>query len=303
MALRLGQPEIRASAPETFYEDVPAVWRASILTFGVILLLVLGLAVGRLTAGELQGTTRLLVSVAVATAPPLLWALFLYQIAAHQQIAVAPLVLTIFVLGALIAAAVTRPVLFDLLDLDTWLSSTTVIRRFLSNILIGGFWHAFLLYGMVRYTVWRTEVFTHRTDGVLFAMAAAWGYALAINLLFVLDQDGLAILNGNLRLLAQQAAFLTPGIVLGYFLGRSRFEVMPAYYLPLGLAIAAGLNGLLLFAGAELNSIRLGFDQDGFSPWPGLVVSLLVMGFTFSAVYGIIRRDNALTRARLEQGR
>ncbi|GAB4478459.1 MAG: hypothetical protein Kow00124_22920 [Anaerolineae bacterium] len=300
--LRLGQPEIRASTPRTFYEDLPAVWRASTLTFGVILLLVAGLAVGHLIIGEPQGTTRLLVSITAAAAPPLLWAAFLYQIAARQQTAVAPLVLTLFMLGALIAAAVTRPVLLDLLDLDTWLSSTTVIRRLLSNILIGGFWHAFLLYAMVRYTVWRTEVFTRRTDGVLFSMAASWGYALAINLLFVLDQDGLTMLNGNLRLLAQQAAFLVPGVVLGYFLGRSRFEVMPAYYLTLGLVIAAGLNGLLLFAGTELNSIRLGFDQDGFSPWPGLVVSLLAMGLTFFAIYGIIRRDNALTRARLEQG-
>jgi hypothetical protein len=82
-------------------------------------------------------------------------------------------------------------------------------------------------------------------------------------------------------------------------LGRNRFEDLPIVYLTSGLGIAALLNGVLLYAGTELNNIRLGIDQDGFSPWPGFVFSMAVLIATYAAVYGLTRRHNALTRARL----
>ncbi len=284
-----------------FAEDVPPVWRASVLTFGLILILIVALAIANaVLPGELANKARFATSVVIALLPALTWLVLLYRTASRAQIELSTLLPTIFVLSVLLAAAATRPLLFDLIDLDTWLVSVNARNRFLGNILIGGFFHTFVLYAIVRYTVWHTPTFTRRVHGVLFELAAGWGYASTLNLLFVLDQGGLSLLNGGLKLIAQLCAYLAPSLILGYFLGRNRFEDMPFHYLSMGLVLSAAINGLLLYAGTELNNIRLGVDQDGFSPWPGLVFSIVALLLTFGAIYGLLTRHNNLTKARLE---
>ncbi len=124
-----------------------------------------------------------------------------------------------------------------------------------------------------------------------------------MNTLFVLESGGLVLVNGSFRLIAQMSAYLVGSLVIGFFLGRNRFEDMPVYYMSAGMTLAALLTGTLLYASAELNRIRLNLTSDGFSPWPGLVFSLAVLALTYGAVYGLLRRHNALTRARLERGK
>jgi RsiW-degrading membrane proteinase PrsW (M82 family) len=285
-----------------FWEDVPPTWRASTMTVGLILLAIVGLViVNQFFAENMHRLIRLAISIGIALFPAFAWLVLLYRTAARRRIARPSLLPTIFILAALLAAAVTRPLLFELVDLDAWLWRTTASNRFLGNILIAGFFHTFVLYAIVRYTVWRTPAFTHRVHGVLYELAAALGYATMLNLLFVLEQGGLASLNGGLRLITRLCAYLAPSLIIGYYLGRNRFEDMPFYYLTMGQVMAAVLNGLLLYAGSELNNIGLSIDQDGFSPWPGLVLNLAALIAAVVAIYGLLQRHNKLTRARLEQ--
>jgi RsiW-degrading membrane proteinase PrsW (M82 family) len=288
---------------QTFHQDNRPVWQASVLTFSLIGLLIVGIAVANVLFGvEPVGTARLITGVAIAVFPALIWLGLLYWYTTAGGATVSALVPTVFVLSALIAAAVTRPLLYDLIDLDSWLAQASAAERFLTNILVVSSLHTFLLYAIVRYTVWRTPVFERRTDGVMFALVAAWGYAAAFNSLWVIDQGGLSMLNGNLRIVTQTCAFLISALIIGYFLGRNRFEELAFYYLGAGMGLAAILGGLLLYAGTELNNIRVSVvGADGYSPWPGLVVNLLVLALAFAGVFGLIRRHNALTRARLEQ--
>jgi RsiW-degrading membrane proteinase PrsW (M82 family) len=270
--------------------------------FGLLLLTIAGIGIaGQLITHEPQGTIRFIIGIGLSVLPGLAWLFFIYRNATRTHTEIPALLLIVFVLAALFAAAIVRPLLYSLINLDDWLASTTPSNRFLGSILIGGFSHAFVLYAIVRYTVWQTPAFTRRVDGVLYELAAGWGYTSAFNLLFVLDQGGLTLLNGSLRLITQTGAYLSASLIIGYFLGRNRFENLPFFYLGLGFVLAAIINGLLLYAGSELNNIRLGFDQSGFSPWPGLVVVLLVLALSFGTVYGLFRRHNALTKARLEQ--
>jgi predicted nucleic acid-binding Zn ribbon protein len=288
---------------ETFHQDTRPVWQASVLTFGLVALLIVGIAVANVLFGvEPTGTARLILSTSIAVLPALIWLGLLYWYTTAGDATVSALVPTVFVLSALIAAAVTRPLLYDLIDLDTWLARASASERFVSSILLGSSTHAFLLYAIVRYTVWQTPVFEHRTDGVMFALVAAWGYAAAFNGLWVIDQGGLSMLNGNLRIITQTCAFLISALIIGYFLGRNRFEELAFYYLSAGMGLAAILGGLMLYTGTELNNIRVSVvGADGYSPWPGLVVNLIALGLTFAAVFGLIHRHNALTQARLEQ--
>ncbi len=283
-----------------FSENVPLIWRASTLTFSLMLLAVLGTGIASLILpAETQDAPRLAVSVGYAVLPALIWLLILYQAAARGRLELSPLLPTVFVLAALIAAAVTRPFLSDLLALNLWLTRTSQINRLLGNLLICGPINVFALYAIVRYTVWHTPIFTRRTDGILYALAAGWGYTTAINLMFVIDLGGLTLLSGSLRLVGQTCAYLAPSLVIGFVLGHNRFENLPFYYLPAGVTAAGVLNGALLYAGSELNSTRLDLTASGFSPWPGVVISLLTLAGVFGAVYGLLKRYNALTEARL----
>ncbi len=283
-----------------FTEDVVPLWRASTFTIGLMVILSIGLVIiNQIIQTELQGFPRLFISISVAILPALVWLSVLYRTASRLEFEFSPMLPTVFVLAALAAAAIIRPFVYDFIDVNTWFWRTNAVNRLLGNMLISGSINAFVIYVIVRYTVWRTMAFVRRVDGILYTMAASWGYATMFGLLFVLDEGGVSLVNGNFRILAETCAYVISGIIIGYFLGRNRFEEMPVYFLGGGVALAAGANGFLLFASKELNNVSLSLTDDGFSPWPGLVLSIVALIGIFSAIYGLLQRQNKLTRARL----
>ena len=120
-----------------------------------------------------------------------------------------------------------------------------------------------------------------------------------INALFIIDRNGLTFLNGGLHTLTHFAPYLAPSLILGYFLGRNRFEDLPFYYLTAGVALATFVNGLLLYVANELNLGPLRIASDGFAPWPGFIVNMIVLLIVYAAVFGLLKRHNSLTRARI----
>ena len=282
--------------------DFKPLWRASsaalvFLVLEVIILAALSLLVGEAIQQSTQA--KIIIGIGVTIAPALVWMGLLYLLAGKQRPILSPLLPTVFVLGILTAAAATRPFLLEVLEYYQWLTRVNATNRFLGSILIGGFVHTFILYAVVRYTVWRTIAFDRRIVAILYALAASWGYGITFNLLEVFDRGGMAILNGGLREIAQLAAFLCTGLVIGYLLARSRFEDLPFFFLSAGMIGAAGFNGLLLYAITELNKTSLSLEQDAFSPWPGAIVGLLILIVTYAAVFGLLRRQNTLIAARL----
>lgn len=288
---------------DLFFQDTRPLWRATLLTFGLMGLIVLGLAIGNEIVRDQPGAATLLgTGLLISTLPAFVWLIFLYRIGARAQFHLSLLPITLFVLAALLSAAATRPFLHDIVNFDAWVGRATISNRFWGTILLSGFTHTFMLYVLIRYIAWSSLAFVRRTDGVMYAMAASWGYASVFNILFAIDLGQPALLNGGLRLIAHLCTFLSTGLILGYFLGRNRFENLPIYYLSIGVILAATVNGFLLYAGSSLNSIGLGLTQSGFSPWPGLALNIAVLAFTYSSVYGLSQRQNALTKARIEQG-
>lgn len=285
-----------------FSEDIQPLWQTSIFMLGLLLGVIAVLAItGAIFNLELTGIPRIALGVALSVLPALVWMFFLTRLAAQRDVPLSPLLPTVFILAALIAAAIARPVLYEIIDLDGWLGQATALNRLFANILLGGAVHAFLLYAIIRYTVWQTPAFEHRVDGILYSLVAAWGYAATFNALYVLDTGGLTLLNGSFRILSQTCTFLVTGLIIGYFLGRNRFEDMPFYFLTGGVALAAAANGFLFFAGTELNNIRVNLTTDGFSPWPGLLLNVVAILASYAAIYGLLRRQNELTKARLER--
>jgi RsiW-degrading membrane proteinase PrsW (M82 family) len=147
-----------------------------------------------------------------------------------------------------------------------------------------------LIYLTVRYSVFDNPEFDQRIDGIIYSMAAGLGVATVLNFLYVLERGGVDLDIGSIRMVVNALAFASFAGVQGYFLGQTRFETTPVYYLPLGLTIAAVLNGLFFFileraAGSGLS----------YNPWRDLILAAIVAVITLLIVFWLVGRANEET--------
>jgi RsiW-degrading membrane proteinase PrsW (M82 family) len=295
-APRLGARAYCARHYARVNHDRKSLWRTSALTIAG---LVLFAAVIALLAGfahpSLHGTALVLAGVVLAVVPALLWLVFFYV-----QDALEPepraYVLGVFVLGLLLASGVGIPVVRDLFHVQSWLGSS-LWANLLGSILVVGFTQEFLKYAAVRYSVYLSSEFDERMDGIVYGTAAGLGFATMLNVQYVVESGGVDLGMGVLRIVITALAQASFAGISGYFLARARFEDEPVWWLPLGLTIAATLNGLFTVVRGEL--VRSGslVNARTASPWTGLVLAAVVAVGTLAVLLYLIRRASRLALA------
>jgi RsiW-degrading membrane proteinase PrsW (M82 family) len=245
---------------------------------------------------KLSGIGLITAGVLMALVPAAIWLYAFYQ---QDRLEPEPkrLVIGVFILGALLAAAVGQPLIRDVFRVQVW-SGNNILNGLLSSILIVGFIQEFLKYAAVRYTVFNSSEFDERVDGIIYGAAAGLGYATLLNLQYVIGNDGVDLGVGAMRVVTSALAHASFAGVTGYFIARAKFEQMGPFWLPSGVALAAILNGIVSYALGEVTTM-FGFS---FNPWYGLVVAVIVAGATFAALFAIIRRLNAATASAVAAG-
>jgi Predicted membrane protein len=147
-----------------------------------------------------------------------------------------------------------------------------------------------LKFAAVYFTVYRDEEFDEPVDGIVYGVAAALGFAMVENIMYVLE-GGLAV--GIVRAIASVPAHALFASIWGYTLGLARFR--PEKERP--LLIASGLAAAMVFHGV-FN--LLASDSEIF----GLIVMLvLLIPFGWWIAHRHISRahnhpDSALSRTR-----
>ncbi len=231
----------------------------------------------------------------LALVPALVWLAFFYL---QDRLEPEPkgYVFGVFVLGALLAGAVGIPVVRDLFRVQDWLGSS-LLFNLLGSILVVGFVQSFLVYAAVRYSIYLSTEFDERFDGILYGTAAGLGFATVLNLNFVVASGGVNLSMAVIQSVIVALVHASFGGVLGYFLGRAKFEEEPVWWLSAGLVLVATLNGLFTVAWDAV--VRSGSVLSGqtVNPWLGLVLAVLVAGATFGALIVLMRRANRLTLA------
>ncbi len=270
--------------------DRRGTWWASLVGAGVLVLFVLLVA---LVAGAakpyLEGAALLAVGIILALVPAVIWlAIFYAQDVREPE--PKRLVLGVFVLGALLAQAVGRPVTEDLFRVSQWMAAAGPLYHILAAILIIGFTEMFLVYAAVRYTVYGSPEFDERVDGVIYGTAAALGYATVLNVGFVVQAGGVDLAAGVIRIAVTALALASFGGLVGYFLGRCKFEDEPLWWMPAGLALAAVLDGLFIYVRGEITTTAVGLAGGGYNPWPGLILGAVVAGVTFGVLFYLLSR-------------
>jgi RsiW-degrading membrane proteinase PrsW (M82 family) len=260
----------------------PFAGASALLIGGVVALLGVLAAAAPALDGLLGREGRTAAGVVLALVPALLW---LSVFAAHDREHPEPkvLLLQVFVLGALVAAAVGQPVIERLFRVGEWADGSPA--RLLAGALVVGVVQESVKYAAVRHSVYRSRELDQPIDGIVYAAAAGLGYAAFLGIDFAVRNLG-----ASLAVVAARDAVDTLGQasfagVTGYFLGRAKFERKGLLWLPAGLGLAAALNAVVSVGLGAVS--RSGLER---TPLRGLALAAAVAGATSLAVLRLMRR-------------
>jgi RsiW-degrading membrane proteinase PrsW (M82 family) len=287
--LRMGDRPYCATCYAKVTGDRRGVWWASLLGVAILVVFVALVALlANLTQPHLEGVPLVVVGAILALVPAALW-LALFYLQDVREPEPKGLVLAVFVLGALVARAVGTPLIEEVFHASSWLATSPLIH-ILGAILVIGFTQQFLIYAVVRYSVYNSAEFDERVDGIVYATAAALGYATMVNVEYVVQSGGVDLAAGVIRIAVTALALASFGGLVGYFLGRCKFEDEPFWWMPAGLALAAVLDGLFTYFRGEVTTTAVGWMGGGYNPWPGLILGAVVALATFGALFYLVQR-------------
>ena len=268
------------------------VWRTAIAAVVALLIFVAAVVVLDLVfKPQLTGGALVLTGLVLAVVPAALWLIFFYQ---QDRLEPEPVgyVARMFVIGLALAGAIGIPLTDQLFAVQNWLYRDAVTTWVGSVFIIGGV-AAFIIYATVRYFMFDEPEFDERTDGVVYATAAALGYATALNVQFILSNGGARLGTGEIFVAEVALAFAGFGGILGYFLGRAKLEQDPIWWLPLGLVLTSFLGGLFVVLRGQLDpgSITFAGRGSGLPSFNGLILAGILAVIVTVIVSYLIGRD------------
>ncbi len=233
---------------------------------------------------NLQGPWLTIAGLLLALVPAAAW-LGVFYLQDRAEPEPKQFVIGVFILGVLLAAAVGQPLIQDVFGVNKWAGSSLFLQL-LAGICIVGVTQEFLKYAAVRYSIFRSVEFDERIDGIIYGAAAGLGYATLLNVQYVLQNGGVDLGIGAVRIAVIALAHASFAGVTGYFLGRAKFENRGPFWLPAGLLLAAILNGVVSTLLSEIT-------RSGLRPTPlnGLIFASVVAAATFLTLFIIMRRS------------
>jgi protease PrsW len=190
---------------------------------------------------------------------------------------------SVMLLGALFAGTIGEPLRRGLLDLHRWRPDAWY-WSILVHTLTQGVVQAVIVYVSVRFTVYLSDEFDERADGIIYGTAAGLGIAILLNINYVIDQRGLNLDVGTTRIIVNALALAALGGVVGYGLGQVKFERHASWYAALFVGASALLNGCFDWLQSEVTTTQLGFDA-----WRGVLVAGLFAVAVFGVVFYLLR--------------
>ena len=249
-------------------------WQADIAS--IVLLIVFVLAIFGLEAWlqpQFTPTSLIITGILMALVPAIVWLAFFYR---RDRLEPEPkhLILQMVILGGLLASAIGIPVVDSLFAVPAWLSSSPAWAQLLGGFLIVGMTQEFLKYAAVRFSIYYAADFDEAIDGIIYTTAVAVGYALVLNINFVVRSGGVNLGSGAMLMVLTTLAQASFSGVVGYFLGQMKFTKRPLWWMPLGLTLAAALNSLFTFLRGTLSQGNLG----AINSWVGLLLAAVLAG-------------------------
>lgn len=258
-------------------------WRSVwVIVAGLVLFGAAMLAIGPALTDRLSGGGLVAAGLVIAALPAVIWLLIFRGL---DRLAPEPHthLLGAMALGALIASAVGEPVRRGVFGLNVWHE-----ERWLWAIpiytLSQGVLLALTIYLAVRFSVFMLDEFDERTDGIIYGAAAGLGVAVAFNVWYLLDHEGLRLDVGAARIIVASLVIASIGGLIGYALGQVRFERHSVLYLPIFMLAAAILIGVYEWMTGEAISRTLGYN-----PWVSVVIGAVCAVILFAVINVLVR--------------
>ncbi|NTV64801.1 MAG: PrsW family intramembrane metalloprotease [Oscillochloris sp.] len=266
----------------------PGFWRAGVIQIvstGLISALVAWLA-GLL--GPLEGPPLLLAGLALAVVPSLIWLVYFYR---QDRLEPEPKhgVAAVFLLALVLADVIGRRLVDEWFQVRLWASADSTTSLAAAILIVGVTWQA-IAYLAVRLLVYATPEFDERMDGIVYGTVAGLGVATLLNLRYVLDNGGVALAPGVIGVVTTALAQASFGGLMGYVLAEAKFTHRPLWWVPLGFALSAALNGLFSWLIGEVSAVGLGVAY-----WRSLALGLAVALAAFFCLVALMRRSTEVT--------
>jgi RsiW-degrading membrane proteinase PrsW (M82 family) len=199
--------------------------------------------------------------LAIALAPGAAIGLYIYWKDKHEREPLGLLVKSFFfgVISTLITLLISWPI-SRLVPLDPTSLTQQAVHAFLLVALI----EEFSKFIFVRWVLYPNKNFNEPFDGIVYSVTVSLGFAGLENILYVMDGG---VETAVLRMFTAVPAHASFGVLMGYFLGKAKFEHKKAHYAIYALGVAT------LFHGA--------YDYFWFISyvpgiWIGAVISLII---------------------------
>jgi RsiW-degrading membrane proteinase PrsW (M82 family) len=268
-----------------------AQWRVDLLSIGALgVFVAVVYAIDSVLHPSLEGLALNATGIVLALLPAAVWLAFFYR-RDRREPEPRSMVVGVAILAALVGAAVVIPLLSNVFAVQTWLMRSPAVNL-LGSILVIGAVEAFAVYATVRFSVYSSAELDERVDGIVYGSAAGIGLATALNVEFIVASGGADLGAGAIRVVMTSLAQASFGGLIGYWLGRQKLDARPIWWMPLGVALAADLNGVFTFLrGTAAAGTISGTDTGVIGPWLGLGLAAVVAIVVTLVLSTLIRRE------------
>jgi RsiW-degrading membrane proteinase PrsW (M82 family) len=199
--------------------------------------------------------------LAIALAPGAAIGLYIYWKDKHEREPLGLLVKSFFfgVISTLITLLISWPI-SQMVPLDPTSLTQQAVHAFVIVALI----EEFSKFIFIRWVLYPNKNFNEPFDGIVYSVTVSLGFAGLENILYVMDGG---VETAVLRMFTAVPAHASFGVLMGYFLGKAKFEHKKGHYAIYALGVAT------LFHGA--------YDYFWFIAyvpgiWIGAVISLII---------------------------
>lgn len=263
-------------------------WQASLIQIlGMAALSTLLAWLGN-TLGPLSGLPLLVAGIVLSVVPAALWLIFFYR---QDRLEPEPKhkIAAVFFTALLLTDVIGRRAVEEWWRVSEWAAADTT-TSLLTALCILGPLRQVIAYVAVRAMVYATDEFDERMDGIVYGTVAGLGVATLLNLRYVLASEGVALAPGVITTATTALAQASFGGLMGYVMAEAKFSHRPIWFVPLGFAVTAALNGLVSWLIAEVSAVGLTVD-----PWRSLALGVAVAIIAYLTLIALIRRSVMVT--------
>lgn len=179
----------------------------------------------------------LLALLAIALAPGFAIGVYIYLKDKHEKEPISLLIKSFFygILSTFVTLAISGA-LRQFVMIDETNVSEQAINAFLLVALV----EEFSKFIFIRGILYRNKNFNEPFDGIVYAVMVGMGFATFENIFYVID-GGMSV--AIMRMFTAVPAHATFAILMGYFLGKAKFENKKSYYALHALGVATLFHG------------------------------------------------------------